>query len=126
MDKAIFYKFEHNKHTIVTAATDDFSIFADSADTAKFLIQQLKERFKISDLGPINWLLGVNITRDLNAHTISLGQQAYVEQIINRFSLSEARVATTPMEMGLILALTHPKCQLYYFQLRRKQSTGRW
>ena len=50
-DKAVFYKVEHDKHTIVAAATDDFSIFADSADTANFLIQQLKERFEISDLG---------------------------------------------------------------------------
>ena len=108
-DEAVFYKVEHNKHTIIAAATDDFSIFADSADTAKFLIQQLKERFEISDLGPINWLLGVNITRDLNAHTISLGQQAYVEQIINRFSLSEARVATTPMETGINLGFDSPQ-----------------
>ena len=74
-DKAIFYKIKEEKFTIVAAATDNFSVFADSSETANLLIQkQLGERFKISDLGPINWLLGVSITRDLSAHTISLGQ----------------------------------------------------
>jgi hypothetical protein len=109
-DEAVFYKIEDKKFTIVAAATDDFSIFADSADTANFLIQkQLREHFEISDLGPINWLLGVSITRDLTARTISLGQQAYVEQIINRFGLSEACVATTPMEVGIDLGFDSPQ-----------------
>ena len=62
-DEAVFYKIEDKKFTIVAAATDDFSIFADSVDAANFLIQKkLKECFEIVDLGPINWLLGVNIT----------------------------------------------------------------
>ena len=38
-DEAVFYKLEDDKITIVTTATDDFSIFADSTDIAKFLIQ---------------------------------------------------------------------------------------
>ena len=103
-DEALFYKIEDDKFTIVAAATDDFSVFADSSDTANFLIQkQLTERFEISDLGPINWLLGVKITRDFAAHTISLGQQAYIEQILSRFGLADARVATTPMEASIDL-----------------------
>jgi hypothetical protein len=109
-DEAVFFKIEGKKYTIVAAATDDFSIFADSSDTANFLIQkQLRERFEISDLGPINWLLGVHLTRDLTACTFSLGQQAYIEQIINRFGLSEARIATTPMEVGIDLSFDSPQ-----------------
>jgi len=109
-DEAVFYKIEGDKYTIVATATDDFSVFADSSDTANFLIQkQLSEQFEISDLGPINWLLGVNITRDLSSHTISLGQQAYIDQIINRFGLSDARVATTPMEVGIDLSFDSPQ-----------------
>jgi hypothetical protein len=109
-DEAVFYKIEDKKFTIVAAATDDFSVFADSSDTANLLIQkQLRERFEISDLGPINWLLGVSITRNLTAHTISLGQQAYVEQILNRFGLTDAHVATTPMEVGIDLSFDSPQ-----------------
>ena len=81
-DEAIFYKMDGSKYIFVAAATDDFTVIADSAESANLLIQkQLMERFEILDLGPINWLLGVSITRDIAAHTILLGQQAYIEQI---------------------------------------------
>ena len=108
-DEAVFFKIEGNSFTIVAAATDDFTVIADSSDTANHLIlKELAERFEVSDLGPINWLLGVSITRNLTDRTISLGQQAYIEQIINRFDLSSARVATTPMEVGTDLTFDSP------------------
>ena len=108
-DEAVFFKLEDNKFTIVAAATDDFTVIADSTNTANFLIQkQLTERFEISDLGPINWLLGVSITRDTTNRTISLGQQAYIEQILNRFGLEDARKAVTPMEVGIDLSPDSP------------------
>ena len=122
-DEAVFYKIEGNKFTIVAAATDDFSVFADSSDTANFLIQkQLSERFEISDLEPINWLLGVNITRDLSSHTISLGQQAYIEQILDRFGLPESRIATTLWKWESILVLTHLRSLPLHSQPQRKQN----
>ena len=103
-DEVVFYKTNSDEFTIVAAATDDFTIIADSSDSANHLIhKQLAERFKILDLGSISWLLGVSITRDLTACTISLGQQTYIEQIINRFGLENARAAVTPMEVGIDL-----------------------
>jgi hypothetical protein len=108
-DEAVFYKFDSDKFTIVAAATDDFTVIADSTDGANTLIQkQLPEQFEISDLGPINWLLGVSITRDIAARTISLGQQAYIEQILARFDLESARAAVTPMEAGVDLTPDSP------------------
>ena len=108
-DEAVFFKILEDSFIIVAAATDDFTVIADSSDTANKLIhKELPERFEVSDLGPINWLLGVNITRNLTDRTISLGQQAYIEQIINRFDLTSARIATTPMETGIDLSFNSP------------------
>jgi Reverse transcriptase (RNA-dependent DNA polymerase) len=62
-DEAIFYKIDGIKYTIVAAATDNFTVIMDSINAANNLIQkQLPKCFKISDLGPINRLLGVSIT----------------------------------------------------------------
>jgi hypothetical protein len=108
-DEAVFYLYHGDKFTIVAAATDDFTVIADSTGSANHLIQkQLPERFEISDLGPINWLLGVSITRNLKAKTISLSQQAYFEQIIARFGLQDACSTVTPMEPGIDLSLDSP------------------
>ena len=123
-DEAIFYKIEDNKFTIIATATNDFSIITDLAESANLLIQkQLTQHFKISDLWPINWLLGVNITWDLSAHTISLGQQAYIEQIIIRFELSGAHVATMPMKASIDLSFDSP---LLFSVWQRKQNIMKW
>ncbi|RDB27836.1 Retrovirus-related Pol polyprotein from transposon TNT 1-94 [Hypsizygus marmoreus] len=107
-DEAVFYKFEDDKFTIVAAATDDFTIIGESTAATSLIKKQLSEYFEIVDLGPINWLLGVSITRDLSARTMALGQQAYIEQILARFGLEESRAAVTPMEPGIDLSPDSP------------------
>jgi hypothetical protein len=59
---------------------------------------QLNEYFVLVDLGDINWLLGVSVTWNLEEKTIALGQQAYIEQIVACFGLTNARPDVTPME----------------------------
>ena len=41
-----------------------------------------------------------NITHDLENQTISLSQQSYIDDIIKRFGLEDARSASTPIKPG--------------------------
>lgn len=61
-------------YAIIAAATGDFTIVTDSEKTALELLKQLNEHFITVDLGNISWPLGMSITRDHKARTISLGQ----------------------------------------------------
>ena len=103
MDEALFFKIQGEEYTLVGVATDDFTIVADSDGTVNTFKRQLTEFWKISDLGPINWLLGVSISRNLQNHTISLSQESYIEQILVRFGLENCRSAVTPLEPGIDL-----------------------
>ena len=107
-DEGVFYKIDNDRYIISAVATDDFTIIADSNKSVDLLKKQIRERFEITDLGPINWLLGVKITRNLEDHTISLSQQSYIEQILTRFGLEESRAATTPLEPGIDLTPDSP------------------
>ena len=69
---------------------------------------QLNDHFKLVDLGDINWLLGVSVTQDLINHTISLGQQSYIELMLTHFGLTDARPAPTPIEPGADYHLDSP------------------
>ena len=97
-DEAVFYKIKGTKFVILAAATDDFTFIADTTQSAALVKTQMNEHFELVDLGPINWLLGVSVVRDVENWTISLGQEAYVEQILAHFRLDRARPAITPME----------------------------
>jgi len=99
-DEATFYKVTGNDFLVLAAATDDFTIVTNSRTLSTKTKSKLNSHFELVDLGDINWLLGVSVTRNLKDKTISLGQQAYVEQILARFGLSDARPDVTPMEPG--------------------------
>jgi hypothetical protein len=72
-------------------------------DIERFKVE-LRERFDISDLGELAWLLGLKIERDQPRRTIALSQKAYVETILERFRLQNAKTTTIPMNAGAILS----------------------
>jgi hypothetical protein len=51
----------------------------------KTLKRGLATKFKIEDIGSINYFVGVQITRDREKKTILLCQDAYVAKILERF-----------------------------------------
>ena len=56
------------------------------------------------DLGAVNWLLGIKITRDLEAQTISLSQGLYIDSILTRFNFTDLKPFTTPMDPSIQLS----------------------
>ena len=99
-DEATFYRVDGDNFVILAAATDDFTIIADSSESSARIKREMGNFFELVDLGPISWLLGVSVTRDIENRTIALSQETYVDQILTRFSLDKAKPMSTPMEPG--------------------------
>ena len=51
----------------------------------------------MSDFGPVSWYLGLNITRNLAASKMFLSQAPYIEKILERFGMQQAKRVDTPM-----------------------------
>ncbi|PPQ82486.1 hypothetical protein CVT24_005670 [Panaeolus cyanescens] len=109
-DEALFYRTwpEERRYMLIGAATDDFTLMADSNITMKQVKESLNKEFELVELGPINWLLGVSVERNIESRTFALGQEAYIDQILARFNLSDAKTHSTPMEPGLDLTTDAP------------------
>ena len=94
-------------HTLILAIHVDDCVFTGSSPD---LISEYKSKFHachaLTDLGPIHWLLGIKISRDRSARTISLSQTAYINSIISRFGLSDAKAYSTPMVPGVLHSRT--------------------
>jgi hypothetical protein len=104
-DEALFYKFNPNgTYLLLGATTDDFTIVADSDSTADGFLDEFEKRVELVRLGQITWLLGTTVTRDLTNRTISLGQEAYIDQICTRFGLQNARSVSMPLPPGIDLS----------------------
>ena len=66
----------------------------------------MNNKYPLTDLGPLHWLLGIKVERDREARTIRLSQTSYINSIVSRFSLDDAKSVPTPLEPGATYSRT--------------------
>jgi hypothetical protein len=66
--------------------------------------QQLKERFKMKDLGRVKRFLGIEVDENYN-----ISQTSYIKAILRRFRMENAKSATSPMDPNV--RLDNPHCE---------------
>src|SRR6185312_14721312 len=81
---------------------DDFQVSYHHQDTVEWNEYKalLVARFKTKDMGKSTWILGMRIQRDRAARTITLDQELYVTKALEKYGLSECKVAPTPRVTG--------------------------
>lgn len=95
------YVRESTSGTILVAVhVDDIISAASSPDENQRFKDQLRSQWQISDLGEIKFALGIAVSRDLAACSISLSQTALIDRIVSTFGQSDAHPADTPMVAG--------------------------
>lgn len=95
---------------IIPVFVDDMTIAAKSKAEIEKVKDELKRRFKLRDLGPTTFLLGVEIIRDRPKRTLQLSQRQYILDMLERYGFSEIGTASTPM-YGKLSADQCPKTQ---------------
>jgi hypothetical protein len=98
IDHSVFHKKAGDEHTIVAVATDDMAVTSKRKADAERFKSEIKKHWEITDHGPIKWFLGFEIKRDRRSRTIAINQRAYLEKMMEKFSLTNAKRVSTPME----------------------------
>ena len=76
--------------TIVAVYVDDLDVMSTSTDKLNAVKEALSGRFKMKDMGPLHYCLGVQ-----NAGGIWLHQKEYILSLLQKFGLMDAKPATT-------------------------------
>jgi len=101
VDQAVFFKHADPDLTIIIVHVDDCTIAA----TSLALITDFKERLcahvKVTDLGELHWLLGIEIKRNCTHQMLHLSQCSYIAAILRRFNLEDAHPVTTLMDIQI-------------------------
>jgi hypothetical protein len=96
-DLGIFH-MEIGEHILIMGVhVDNCIITGSSADLIAEYKCKLHNKYALTDLGPIHWLLGIKIVHDHSAWTISLSQSSYIDSILAHFNLTNAKAQSTPM-----------------------------
>jgi hypothetical protein len=98
-DHGVFVKKWGDGRMVVVAIHVDDCL---STGTSQGLVNEFKRRvngkYRLTDLGPCKWLLGIKVDRNLENGTIALSQHAYIDSIITRFNFDDLKPSSTPMD----------------------------
>jgi hypothetical protein len=97
-------KFPDGKFIILLLYVDDMMIVGQDATMINNLKDDLSKFFDMKDLGPAQQILGMKIVRDRKARKLFLSQEEYVERVIKRFNMENAKPVGTPLANHLKLS----------------------
>lgn len=98
VDQAVFYKHDVRGITIILVHVDDCTIAATSTDLVHEFKDSVRKHFEISDLGELHWLLGIEIKRQREQRTLHISQRSYIDSLVRRYNLEDAKPVSIPLE----------------------------
>jgi len=102
-DSAVYAQHADSNITITSICTDDTTSISSSKKEAERAKEELGWKYKTKDLGNANYILGIRIDREREAGTISISQHAYLECVLECFSMMDCNPHGTPLPPGVIL-----------------------
>ena len=107
-DASVWVYDREGVRIILPVFVDDMTLVSKSKEKIADLKEELKKHFKLCDLGPTEFLLGVKVERDRHNHTLHLSQQQYVLDILKRYNFDSCTPVQTPLNPGT--SLSHEQC----------------
>ncbi|KAL1941168.1 hypothetical protein VTO73DRAFT_7380 [Trametes versicolor] len=99
-DPCVFFRYDHDRNlAIVTSHVDDLAIFGLGLSLAAVnkIKDEIRREVPIKDGQDISLLLGVKITRDLKARTISFSHTHKIDKALEEFGFKDAHPVWSPM-----------------------------
>ena len=75
---------------------DDITLFGPPESARSALKIALKSEFQLTELGTLNWLLGIQI--EYHSDSIRLSQRAYIEKLLSGFGITSCNPITPPFD----------------------------
>lgn len=96
-DQCCYFKKYTDSYVFLLLYVDDMLIAGSRMKEINSLTASLSSEFEMKDLGAVKQILGMRISRDRSAGTLNLSQEQYVEKVLARFRVNDAKPRTTPL-----------------------------
>lgn len=97
-EHAVYTRKEGENNMIVAVYVDDLLITGSDINMIKVFKKQMSENFEMSDMGKLNYYLGIEVTQ--GEGFIELKQSGYARKILEKAGLSECNHAKYPMDLN--------------------------
>ncbi|GJU53818.1 ribonuclease H-like domain-containing protein [Tanacetum coccineum] len=106
-DSSLFIYRQGSDTAYLLLYVDDIVLTASSTALLQRIIASLHAEFSMTDLGPLNYFVGVSVTR--NTSGIFLSQQKYATEVLERAGMLTCNPCRTPVDTDSKLAAADPQ-----------------
>jgi len=104
-EEACVYKKESGSYVaFLILYVDDILLIGNNIPMLESVKTSLKNSFSMKDLGEAAYILGIKIYRDRSRRLIGLSQDTYIDKVLKRFNMEEAKKGFLPMSHGIHLS----------------------
>ena len=96
-DPCCYFKKYTDLYVFLLLYVDDMLIAGFSMREINNLKTRLSATFDMKDLGPAKQILGMRISRDRSAGNLNLSQELYIQKVLSRLRVNDAKPRTTPL-----------------------------
>eukprot|EP00253_Pinus_taeda_P035139 PITA_35139 len=100
-DPNVYMLRTHDSLLTLVLYVDDLLIIGSSASAIATIKRALHDRFLMTDMGPLHFFLGLEISQD--ATGIKLSQAKYARDLLERFRMTDCKPVPTPFLSGVCL-----------------------
>ena len=95
---------------IIAVYVDDLILAALSSSELAKIKEELSQKFDIKDLGNLHYIIGISVYQ--SSDIVMISQRNYVEEILERFGMSECNPVSTPMDLNVSLKYDDGSCEV--------------
>jgi hypothetical protein len=99
-DYSLYTQHDGTDSIIIAIYVDDLTMAATSRVKLDAIKKQLSNAFAMTDAGSLHYILGMRIERDRQLGTLRLEQETYINKVLHRFGMEQARSIGTPLEVN--------------------------
>jgi hypothetical protein len=85
---------------ILAVYVDDILIAGPSVKACNKVVHELSRKVEVVNKGEVRSFLGLNVARNYAKHAISISQPGYIDRLLAKYNMTNARSASTPFEYG--------------------------
>ena len=86
------------RKVVVLVYVDDLVLAAADTVNIAWIKTSLTNAFEMTDLGELRTFLGLEISRERKLRLLTLSQEKYIDKILERHGMQDARPCTTPLD----------------------------
>ena len=104
-EPCVYKRIKDGKVVFLILYVDDILLIGNDVGNLSSVKLWLHQQFDMKDLGEANYVLGIRLFRDRKNKMIALSQASYIDKIIDKYAMQEAKKGSQPSIAGLTLSL---------------------